>query len=82
MSIGLPLRKDFNALKLRRIARVTKDANQARRALALASVYEGALPCLRIPCRHWSAFTPPRWPGIRPPLTARHAAGRFAVDRQ
>jgi len=42
MSIGLPLRKDFNALKLRRIARGTKDANQARRALALASVYEGA----------------------------------------
>jgi transposase len=42
MSIGLPLRKDFNAFKLRRIARNTKDANQARRALALASVYEGA----------------------------------------
>jgi transposase len=42
MSIGLPLRKDFNAFKLRRIARNTRDANQARRALALASVYEGA----------------------------------------
>lgn len=42
MSIGLPLRKDFNAFKLRRVARRTKDANQARRALALASVYEGA----------------------------------------
>jgi transposase len=42
MSIGLPLRKDFNAFKLRRIARASKDANQARRALALASVYDGA----------------------------------------
>jgi hypothetical protein len=41
MSIGLPLRKDFNALKLRRIARGTKDANQARRALALATIYDG-----------------------------------------
>jgi len=42
MSVGLPLRKDFHAFKLRRITRASKDTNKARRALALASVYEGA----------------------------------------
>jgi transposase len=37
----VPLRSDFDALQLRTIARKTKDGPQARRLLALASVYEG-----------------------------------------
>jgi len=28
----------------------------------------GALAISAAPQRQWPAFTPPRWPGIRPPL--------------
>jgi transposase len=38
----LPLKDDFDAAALRRIARKTKDGPQARRLLALAAIYEGA----------------------------------------
>jgi hypothetical protein len=38
MSRGLPLREDFDASTLRRLAR-SDDANQARRLLALATIY-------------------------------------------
>ena len=38
----IPLRSDFDAAQLRRVARRTKDAPQARRLLALAAIYEGA----------------------------------------
>ncbi len=38
----LALRPDFNADALRAIARQTKDGPQARRCLALATIYEGA----------------------------------------
>ena len=38
----IPLRGDFDALQLRSIARRSKDAPQARRLLALASIYDGA----------------------------------------
>ena len=41
MSIPVPLRGDFDAPDLRRLARSSKDANQARRLLALATVYGG-----------------------------------------
>src|SRR5258707_302066 len=41
MSIPVPLRRDFDALSLRRLARDSKDANQARRLLALATIYTG-----------------------------------------
>ena len=41
MSIPVALRGDFNAAGLRRLARVSKDANQARRLLALATIYAG-----------------------------------------
>ena len=37
----MPLRADFSALDLRLAARRTKDAAQARRLLALASIYDG-----------------------------------------
>jgi transposase len=37
----VPLRSDFDASQLRKIARHTKDGPQARRLLALASIYEG-----------------------------------------
>ena len=38
----IPLRSDFDATALRRLARKTKDGPQARRLLALAAIYEGA----------------------------------------
>ena len=38
----IPLRADFNAPRLRAIARRAKDAAQTRRLLALAAVYDGA----------------------------------------
>jgi transposase len=41
MSIAVPLRSDFDASGLRRLARNSKDANQARRLLALATIYAG-----------------------------------------
>ena len=40
MPIGL--RGDYDAVRLRSIARKTKDAPQARRLLALAAIYDGA----------------------------------------
>jgi transposase len=41
MSIPVALRGDFDAAALRRLARVSKDANQARRLLALATICAG-----------------------------------------
>jgi transposase len=41
-AMPIPLRADFSAPQLRSVARKTKDAAQARRLLALASVYDGA----------------------------------------
>lgn len=41
MSRALPLRGDFDAPALRRLARASDDANQARRLLALATIYAG-----------------------------------------
>jgi transposase len=41
MSLPVPLRRDFDAAGLRRLARSSKDANQARRLLALATIYAG-----------------------------------------
>jgi len=46
------VRGDFNAAGLRRLARVSKDANQARRLLALATIYAGARAAQR---RRWAA---------------------------
>lgn len=41
MGTALQLRTDFDGDALRRLARQTKDANQGRRLLALASIYDG-----------------------------------------
>jgi transposase len=41
MSIPIPLRADFDATRLRRLARDSKEASQARRLLALATIYAG-----------------------------------------
>ena len=41
MAAALPLRSDFTAADLRQRARRTRDANQARRLLALAAIYDG-----------------------------------------
>ena len=41
MSVPIPLRGDFTAAQLRRLAMKTKDGPQARRLLALAVIYDG-----------------------------------------
>ena len=41
MGAAIGLREDFDAAGLRRLARLTKSANQARRLLALAEIYDG-----------------------------------------
>lgn len=41
MSTPVPLRSDFDAPELRRLARISDDADQARRLLALATIYAG-----------------------------------------
>jgi transposase len=41
MSVPLPLRIDYDAAALRRLARQGDDAGQARRLLALAAIYAG-----------------------------------------
>jgi transposase len=41
MSAAIPVRDDFSADELRLLAGRVKDANQARRLLAIAAVYEG-----------------------------------------
>jgi transposase len=43
MAVPIALREDFDGPGLRRLARATKDAAQARRLLALAQVYDGGL---------------------------------------
>jgi hypothetical protein len=42
MGKPVPLRPDFDASSLRRLARQSKDAGQARRLLSLAAIYDGA----------------------------------------
>jgi transposase len=42
MSVPLPLREDFDASRLRGLAKKTKNGPQARRLLALAAIYDGA----------------------------------------
>jgi transposase len=41
-AMPIPLRPDFDAAQLRRIARGSEDAKQVRRLLALAAIYDGA----------------------------------------
>jgi transposase len=41
MARAIALRSDFSAAELRRLARRSKDAAQARRLLALAAIYDG-----------------------------------------
>jgi transposase len=43
MSIPVALRPDYDAVRLRQLARRSKDAPQTRRLLALAVIYEGGL---------------------------------------
>jgi transposase len=41
MSVPVPLRPDFDATDLRRLARQSRDADQTRRLLTLATIYDG-----------------------------------------
>src|SRR5712691_13069195 len=43
MSVPVPMREDSEAAQLRGFARKTKDGPQARRLLALAAIYDGAI---------------------------------------
>ena len=42
MAAAVPLRPDFDAAQLRALAKQSRDPDQTRRLLALASIYEGA----------------------------------------
>ena len=42
MSVPIALRQDFDAPRLRGLAKETKNAPQVRRLLALAAIYDGA----------------------------------------
>ena len=42
MAAAIALRSDYGATELRRLAKASKDADQTRRLLALAAVYDGA----------------------------------------
>src|SRR6201987_4437315 len=42
MSAALRLRDDYDAQRLRALAKASRDANQTRRLLALAAIYDGA----------------------------------------
>lgn len=41
MGAAVPLRDDFDGVRLRALARRSRDANQSRRLLALAEIYDG-----------------------------------------
>ena len=41
MRKAIPLRADYTGDELRKLARASDDANQTRRLLALASIYDG-----------------------------------------
>jgi hypothetical protein len=41
MSVCIALRDDYDAVELRRLAKVSRDPRQVRRLLALAAVYDG-----------------------------------------
>ena len=43
MSAPIPLRLDFDAMRLRSLAKKSKDGPQTRRLLALAAIYDGAM---------------------------------------
>lgn len=41
MALAVALRSDFTAARMRALARLSRDASQVRRLLALAAIYEG-----------------------------------------
>ncbi len=45
MGSAIALRADFDGITLRKLARQSRDANQSRRLLALAEIYDGGRRC-------------------------------------
>jgi hypothetical protein len=45
--VAIAIRRDFDAAKLRRLARGSKDGGQARRLVALAEIYDGGARAMR-----------------------------------
>ncbi len=65
MGRAIGLREDFDGATLRRLAKVSKDAGQSRRLLALAEIYDGGAR-RSFGCRK-------RCPGpVRPPSCGRN----------
>ncbi len=59
MGAPIPLRRDYDGLALCALARHSKDADQTRRLLALASIYDGgSRSCGGQAGRGWSADRP------------------------
>jgi len=48
MAAALEVRKDYEAVDVRELARTSRDGNQVRRRLALAVIYEGARGVMRL----------------------------------
>jgi hypothetical protein len=46
--MAIVLRDDFDVARVRRAARQSKDANQVRRPLALATIYDGRAGARRL----------------------------------
>lgn len=70
MGLAIALRVDFDGATLRRLARKTKNANQSRRMLVLAEIYDGSMSSLR---RGLATMlkTPKRWRRLKRGLCSR-----------
>lgn len=68
MGSAIGLREDFDGTALRRLARASKSANQARRLLALAEIYEGG-----------SRSAAARMGGVGLPIPAIHGVVRWRL---
>ena len=74
MSAALRLREDYYARHLRALAKASRDANQTRRLLALAAIYEGGRAAKRPGSAVWGS-SPSTSSGVRDWVLAVNAAG-------
>ena len=76
MGAAIGLRDDFDAVGLRRMARATRSANQGRRLLALAEIYDGASRSDAARIGGVTLQIVRDWVGMHPVRTADQAAWR------
>ena len=74
MALAVRLREDYDARHLRALAKASRDANQTRRLLALAMIYEGGRAAKR-PGLAASECSPSTSSGVRDWVLAFNAAG-------